>query len=58
MPLGSDVGSNIKELIKDNKKTGKAKGSNGKLRPKAQIIAISLSAAGKSNQPKGKLTVE
>ncbi len=48
MPLGKNVGKNIKELIADNKKTGKARGANGKPRSKSQIIAISLKAAGKS----------
>jgi len=49
MPLGSNVSRNIKELYKDNEKSGKAKGANGKTRSKAQIIAIAMSAAGKSN---------
>lgn len=32
--------ANIKELLADNKKTGKAKGANGKARPMKQILAI------------------
>lgn len=32
--------SNIKELIADNKKSGKAMGANGKKRPIKQILAI------------------
>lgn len=52
MPLGSNVSKNIKELYADNKKSGKAKGANGKPRSKAQIIAIAMSAAGKSNVSK------
>lgn len=48
MPLGKDVGKNIKELKKDNKKKGKARGANGKLRSMKQIIAIALNAAGKN----------
>jgi hypothetical protein len=52
MPLGSDVSANIKELYKDNKKSGKAKGANGKARPRKQIIAIAMSAAGKSKKHK------
>lgn len=32
--------ANIKELYADNKKTGRAKGANGKPRSKAQILAI------------------
>lgn len=47
MPLGKNVSANIKELYKDNKKKGKARGANGKPRSRAQIIAIAMSAAGK-----------
>ncbi|NBW22870.1 MAG: hypothetical protein EBR82_84490 [Caulobacteraceae bacterium] len=47
-PLGKNVSKNIHELYMDNKKSGKARGANGKPRSRAQIIAISLSAAGKS----------
>lgn len=50
MPLKKgkkNIGYNIKELMKDNKKKGKAKGANGKPRSKKQIIAIALSKAGK-----------
>jgi hypothetical protein len=47
MPLTKNVGKNIKELNKDNKKKGKAKGANGKVRSKKQILAIALNAAGK-----------
>lgn len=50
MPLGKNVGKNIKELVKDNSKKGKARGANGKVRPMKQIIAISLSKAGKSKK--------
>jgi len=42
--------SNIKELIADNKKSGKAKGDNGKARPMAQIMAIAYSEAKKTNK--------
>lgn len=52
MPLGKNVSKNIKELYKDNKKTGKAKGASGKARSRKQIIAIALSAAGKSKRKK------
>lgn len=45
MPLGKDVGKNIAELMKDNKKKGKAKGAGGKARPMKQILAIALEAA-------------
>lgn len=44
------ISSNIRELYKDNKKTGKAKGAGGKARPRKQIIAIALSAAGKGEK--------
>lgn len=46
MPLGKNVSRNIKELYKDNKKKGKAKGANGKARSRAQILAIAMRAAG------------
>lgn len=48
MPLSSNVSSNIKELYKDNKKSGKAKGANGKSRSRNQIIAIAMNAGKKS----------
>jgi hypothetical protein len=50
MPLGKNVSKNIKELYKDNKKKGKTKGANGKVRSRKQIIAIAMSAAGKSKK--------
>lgn len=50
MPLGRDVGKNIRELKADNKKSGKAKGAGGKPRSDAQIKAIALNAAGKSKK--------
>lgn len=53
MPLKGTVSQKIRELYKDNKKSGKARGANGKVRPRAQIIAIALSKAGKSKK-KGK----
>ena len=49
MPLlkgKKNVGKNIRELIADNKKKGKAKGAGGKARSKKQIIAIALRVAG------------
>ena len=49
MPLTKNVKRNIHELLADNKKSGKAKGNNGKKRSLNQIIAISYHAAGKSN---------
>lgn len=48
MPLTSNVSQNIKELYRDNKRTGKARGANGKPRGRAQIIAIAMSAARKA----------
>jgi len=42
MPLGKDIGKNIRELKADNKKKGKAKGAGGKARSMKQIIAISF----------------
>lgn len=47
MPLGKNVGKNIRELRADNKKPGKARGHKGTPRSKKQILAIALSAAGK-----------
>lgn len=35
--------NNIKELVADNKKKGKAMGANGKKRPMKQIVAIAYS---------------
>lgn len=45
MPLGKNVSKNIRELYKDNKKTGKARGANGTPRSRNQIIAIALNAS-------------
>lgn len=47
MPLGKNFQKNIKELYKDNKKSGKARGANGKPRSRAQILAIAYKASGK-----------
>jgi len=48
MPLGKDVGANIRELRKDNKKKGKARGQNGRVRSFDQIKAIAIHAAQKA----------
>lgn len=40
-----NIGKNIRELRADNKKKGNARGANGKVRSKAQILAIALSKA-------------
>jgi hypothetical protein len=53
MPLGKNIGDNIKELKIDNKKSGKARGANGNPRSEKQIIAIALNAAGQKRK-KGK----
>jgi hypothetical protein len=50
MPLGKNVGKNVKELMADNKKKGKERGASGKPRSRKQILAIALSAAGKSKK--------
>ena len=44
MPLTKNIGKNIEELTADNKKSGKARGANGKVRSHKQIIAIAMSA--------------
>ena len=48
------ISANIRELYKDNKKSGKEKGQMGKPRSKSQIIAIALSMAGKARKTKKK----
>lgn len=52
MPLGKNVSENIRELYADNEKSGSAKGAGGKPRSRNQIIAIAMSAAGKSKKKK------
>ena len=50
MPLlkgKNNIGKNIKELEADNKKKGSARGQNGRVRSKKQILAIVLNEAGK-----------
>lgn len=47
MPLGKSVKQNIKELVKDNARSGNEKGANGKVRPMKQVVAIAYSAARK-----------
>jgi hypothetical protein len=54
MPLGKDVSKNMHELAMDNKKKGKARGAGGIPRSRNQMIAIALSAAGKSKPRKFK----
>lgn len=48
------ISENISELYKDNAKSGKARGQNGKPRSRSQIIAIALNTAGKSKKKKSK----
>lgn len=50
MPLGRTISRNIHELTADNKKSGRARGANGKPRSRAQIIAIAMHAAGKGRK--------
>ncbi len=44
------ISTNIRELYKDNKKSGKDKGAGGKSRSRKQIIAIAFSTARKSKR--------
>ena len=48
MPLGKDIGKNIRELRKDNEKKGEERGARGKKRSKRQMLAIALSASRKA----------
>lgn len=50
MPLTGNVQKNIEELYADNKKKGEEKGAGGKVRNRAQIIAIAMEAARKANK--------
>jgi hypothetical protein len=52
MPLGKDVSKNMHELAMDNRKKGSERGAGGKARSRKQMIAIALSAAGKSKPRK------
>ena len=46
MPLGKDIGKNIRELRADNMKKGSARGASGTPRSEKQILAIALRSAG------------
>lgn len=50
MPLKGTVSQKIRELYKDNKKSGKARGANGKVRSRRQIIAIAMSGKRKKKK--------
>ena len=52
MPLGKDVSKNMSELARDNRRNGSERGAGGKPRSRQQMIAIALSAAGKSKPRK------
>jgi len=58
MPLGKDVSKNMSELARDNRKKGSERGAGGKPRSREQMIAISLSAAGKSKPRKFRMRKE
>lgn len=55
MPLGKNVQSNIRELYKDNKKKGSARGANGKKRSRKQIIAIAFAASVRKAKKEGNI---
>lgn len=44
MSLKGSLSDRIRELYKDNKKKGKARGANGKPRSRKQIIAIAYAS--------------
>lgn len=44
MPLKGTVSQKIRELERDNKKKGKARGQNGRVRSHKQIVAIALNS--------------
>ncbi len=44
MPLTGSISNRIRELYADNKKTGTARGAGGKVRSRAQIIAIAFAS--------------
>ncbi len=50
--LGKNVSKNMSELAADNRKKGGERGAGGKPRSRKQMIAIALSAAGKSKPRK------
>ena len=53
LPKGTSkkaIAKRFHELTLDNKKTGKARGANGKVRSRKQIIAIALNATGKKKR--------
>jgi len=54
MPLGKDIGKNIKELRADNMKKGKARGAGGTPRGEKQILAIALRSAGVKPKASGR----
>jgi hypothetical protein len=44
------ISYNLRELSKDNKKSGKEKGASGKPRSRQQMLAIAISAAKRSKR--------
>ena len=46
MPLGKEIGKNIRELRADNRRKGSTRGAGGKPRSQKQILAIALRSAG------------
>jgi len=54
MPLGKNISDNIRELYKDNKRSGKERGRNGTTRSREEIVAIAIAAAERAKNKKNK----
>ena len=52
--MKTNISKYMKELYADNKKKGKAKGANGKVRSRKQMIAIAYSKAKEAKHMRSK----